>query len=67
MAAKMKPCGDGGRHRWVFVNNREYRSETSRGISITLRGRYRCATCEARKVGEPQHTFSSSQSATGGA
>lgn len=66
VSAKMKPCGDGGRHRWVFVNNRTYRSETSRGIALTLKGRYKCAMCEARKIGEPQHDFSASQREGGG-
>lgn len=47
----MKKCTEGKRHKWKHIKNIELYVQTSRSVSISLKGLYKCA-CGAEKHGE---------------
>lgn len=57
MNQKIKPCTHGARHKWQFVKNTTNAQAGGRGISISLRGIYRCE-CGQKKLGEAGHEAS---------
>lgn len=57
MSVKMMPCVEGRRHKWLFVENKNCRTESLNSIGWTMRGMCKCATCRLQKYGEPQYNF----------
>lgn len=46
----MKKCSIGKRHKWEHFKNVRVQTQTTRTISISLKGLYKCA-CGAQKYG----------------
>ncbi|WP_421427752.1 hypothetical protein ACOL7R_03375 [Acinetobacter pittii] len=49
----MKKCTIGSRHKWEHIKNVQLTTQTSRSISISIKGLYQCA-CGAKKYGFTQ-------------
>lgn len=50
----MKKCTLAPRHQWTWTKNTTSGQVGGRGISLSLRGIYRCK-CGEQKVGTPNH------------
>ncbi|MHA4952210.1 hypothetical protein [Acinetobacter pittii] len=46
----MKKCTLGSRHKWEHVKNVQLQTQTSRTVTLSLKGLYKCA-CGAKKYG----------------